>query len=162
MGAEMDHHRRVDRLLDEFREYHRNVLNRVLIFLAVPVLVWSILAFLASLPVAPFMQSVPLLNWASLPVVVSVLCCAALSLLLAAALAAFYVVCFAVVAAYQAWGAVPLWQFAITMFLISWLLLFIGNKLEGRRANLGKRLQMLLTAPLWLLAELLRLFRVRY
>lgn len=162
MSAEVDGGRRIDRLLDEFRESHRNILNRLLHFIAVPLLVWAILAFLASLPVSALLDGVPFLTWASLLAVLAVVCCLVLSLTLAAGLAGFLLVCFVVIAAYQAWGGVPLWQFAITLFLIAWLLLYIGHKLEGRHTTVRKRAQLLLTAPLWLLAELFRLFGVRY
>jgi uncharacterized membrane protein YGL010W len=162
MSAEVEESRRIDRLLDEFRENHRNILNRLLHFIAMPLLVWSILAFLASLPLNHVLDAIPFLTWASLLAVLAVLCCLALSWPLAAGMAVYLVMCFTAIAAYHAWGSVPLWQFAITVFLIAWLLLFIGHKLEGRRATLGKRAQFLLIGPLWLLAELFGLFRVRY
>ncbi len=162
MNAEVEDSRRIDRLLDEFRENHRNILNRLLHFIAMPLLVWSILAFLVSLPLSHVLDGMPFLTWASLPAVLAVLCCLALSWPLAAGMTVFLAMCFVAIAAYQTWGGVPLWQFAITLFLISWLLLFIGHKLEGRRATMGKRAQFLLIGPLWLLAELLALFRVRY
>ena len=51
---------------------------------------------------------------------------------------------------------------AILIFIIAWILQFIGHKIEGKKPSFFKDLQFLLIGPAWLLGFLLKKIGVKY
>ncbi len=166
--AETGHsNRRIDRLLAEYGESHQNFVNKLVHWFAVPVIAWCVLALLW---VTPFPTAWQLgafeflggLNWAWVVAALATLYYLTLSIPLALGMAGFVAACFSLIVAYLNWGDLPLWQFAIALFLGAWVFQFIGHKIEGRSPSFFKDLQFLLIGPAWLMSFLFRLFRVRY
>jgi len=56
----------------------------------------------------------------------------------------------------------PLWQLALTVFVLAWVLQFIGHAIEGKRPSFFKDLQFLLIGPAWLMAFVYRALSLRY
>lgn len=154
--------RRVDRLFDEYADSHQNVLNVVIHWVAVPVIYWSVLAFLYALPFPASWRLVPGLSWGLLGGVLASLYAATLSIALAAGMAGFSLLCLLLASAFARWGDVPLWQLALFVFGIAWVFQFIGHKIEGRKPSFFRDLQFLLVGPAWLLAKVYRAFGLRY
>ncbi len=161
MRAEL-HARRIDRLLAEYGESHRHPLNKAIHWVCVPVITWTVLALLWSVPVPAVFASVPLLNWATLFAALAVLYYLSLSLTLTAGMAAFAALCFWLIAAYQANFAWPLRQFAGGVFAVAWVFQFIGHTVEGKRPSFFKDVQFLLIGPAWLLHFVCRRAGVPY
>ena len=154
--------RRVGRLFAEYAESHRNPINLLIHWLAVPVIYWTVLALLSALPFPTGWRIIPGLDWGAVTAVVAVLYVLTLSIPLAVAMAAFSVTGLVLAAAYSRWGEVPLWQFALFVFVFAWILQLIGHKIEGRKPSFYRDQQFLLIGPLWLLAKLFRLFGLKY
>jgi uncharacterized membrane protein YGL010W len=155
--------RLIDRLLGEYGESHRNPLNKAIHWIAVPVIVWTVVALLWSVPfpVEVGFGRIPI-NWALLVLVLAQLYWFRLSfalglgLLLYNALMIYLTIRIATVSPW------PLWQLAIAVFIIAWILQFIGHAIEGRRPSFLKDVQFLLIGPAWLLAFVYRGIGLKY
>ena len=156
------HGRRVDRLMAEYADSHRNIFNLLIHWFAVPVIFWCILAALWIAPFPGALAFVSGLNWAWIAAAVTMVYYLTLSPTLALAMAGFIALCFFIIVAYLNWGDLPLWQLAIALFVVAWLFQFIGHKIEGKAPSFFKDLQFLLVGPAWLMGFVLRLFGIKY
>ena len=59
-------------------------------------------------------------------------------------------------------GKDGLMYFAILIFIISWILQFIGHKIEGKKPSFIKDIQFLLIGPAWLLGYIYRKQGIKY
>lgn len=143
------------RTADEwFRDYgqsHRNPTNKLIHWICVPLIVWSVTALIWSIP-AP----VEWLNWAVVMAVLAEAWYIALSPALALGLGLFLVVCLAICWLIDTNVAIPLWQIALAVFVLSWIGQFIGHHIEGKKPSFFKDLQFLLVGPAWLLGFVYR------
>lgn len=162
-GADaLESSRRVERLLAEYGESHRNIVNKLIHWFAVPVIAWCVLALIWTLPFPESLKIIPGLNWAWIASSLAIVYYLTLSLPIALGMIVFFLFSFALIGAYLNWGDLPLWQLAIAMFLVAWIFQFIGHKIEGRQPSFLEDLQFLLIGPAWLIAALYRLFGIKY
>jgi len=140
--------RRVDQLLAHYGESHRNPRNERIHFVAIPLILVSLLG----------------LMWAAHPwlalvfVAASLVYYARLSLAFLAAMAALSVVALALVSAMGSW-ALPL---SAGIFVAAWIAQFIGHKIEGRKPSFFEDLQYLWVGPLFVLSKLFERLGVRW
>lgn len=62
--------------------------------------------------------------------------------------------------AFEAATSWPIWQFALTLFVLAWAGQFWGHKVEGKKPSFFKDIQFLLIGPAWLLSFLYRRFGI--
>lgn len=146
--------RRIDRLLAEYGESHKNETNKTVHWICVPLIVWSIFALLWALPVPAGLGAVAGLNWATVSLVLAVTYYTFLSAPLALGFAAFGALC--IVATLTVQAIAPLWIVAGVAFLAAWSAQFWGHKIEGKKPSFLKDIQFLLIGPAWLLHFLYR------
>ena len=143
--------RSVDAWLDEYGESHRNPTNKIIHWICVPLIVWSLTALLWSIP-SPLTG----LNWAVLVVVLAQVWYVALSPRLSIGIGLFLVICLALNHGLETALAVPLWQLALSVFVFAWIGQFIGHHIEGKKPSFFKDLQFLLVGPAWLMGFVYR------
>ena len=154
--------RAVEDWFSEYGESHRNRFNKVVHWICVPAIVFSVIALLWSIPVPASWRAVsPLLNVGTLAIVAAIAYYFALSRSLALGMALFSAGLLALLAWLDS-GSIPLWQLAAGVFVVAWIGQFIGHVFEGRRPSFFKDLQFLLIGPIWLLAAVYRSLRVPY
>ncbi len=146
--------RRVDRLLAEYGESHKNETNKLVHWICVPMIVWAIFAMLWALPTPGMMSAIPGLNWAMVALVLAVGYYLALSVPLAAGFALFGAFCILLTIAVQ--SIASLWLVAGIVFFAAWAAQFWGHKVEGKKPSFLKDIQFLLVGPAWLLHFLYR------
>lgn len=120
--------------LDEYSESHQNPTNKIIHWVCVPTILFSIIGILAhfSALLTSFVLVCTLVFYARLDVV------------LAVAMAALIVV--------MAWLIFILpagTGFYITLFVLAWIGQFYGHKIEGKKPSFFKDLQFLLIGPAW-------------
>ena len=54
------------------------------------------------------------------------------------------------------------WMIFLAVFIITWILQFVGHKIEGKKPSFLKDLQFLLVGPIWLLSFVLKKLGIRY
>lgn len=133
----------LSRLFEDYAAYHRHPMNKLTHYVAVPLIVITVVGLLSRVSLGPMSLAVPV-------AVAAVLYDLRLSVKLTLPFAAFIGVSFLVAPAPP---IVILW----TGFLGGWLLQFVGHFVyEKKSPAFFKNLEQLLVAPLWLIEEATR------
>ncbi|MGH8362313.1 MAG: DUF962 domain-containing protein [Gammaproteobacteria bacterium] len=154
--------RPVQSWLDEYGESHRTKTNKSIHWICVPLIMFSLIGLLWSIPVPSGWARVSLLvNWGVLLLIAALLYYYALAWRLAIGMMLVAAIIVAIV-----YGAsllsIPLWLLSVIVFVLAWAGQFIGHKVEGKKPSFFKDLQFLLIGPLWLLAFVYRRFNLVY
>ncbi len=156
--------------LDAYGESHQNGLNKIIHWVCVPSIMFSLLGLLVSIPSgflgSPLPSSLaPWANWASLLVLGALAFYIRLSLPLAIG---FLPVGFTLLwgnvglKAAEEGGSPPLVIISLAIFALAWLGQFIGHRIEGKKPSFFEDLQFLLIGPAWLLAAVYRRLGIPY
>lgn len=137
--------------LDEYSASHRNPTNKLLHWICVPLIVFSIVCALKVIPLGHGN-----FNAATFVGVLTLLYYFRLSWRLALGMTViFALVYWGVVALHAALGLNLLWL-SVAIFVLAWVGQFIGHHVERARPSFFKDLQFLLIGPLWLLDAVYR------
>ncbi len=133
----------------EYSESHRNPTNKLIHWVCVPAIMWTVIAFLWSIPVPAVMQIHPWLNWATLFLAVAMLFYISFGFKIWAAML-FMAVTMLWFTDWLAQVVTPaVWQIALVVFIIAWIGQFIGHHIEGKKPSFFKDVQFLLVGPAW-------------
>jgi uncharacterized membrane protein YGL010W len=134
---------------DEYSESHCNRTNKIIHWLCVPSIFFSVVCLLYPIRIAG------MLNLAGISMMLATFFYIRLSTKLAAGLLLFYLVCYTC-ASLLSELTIPLWQIALCIFVVAWIGQFIGHQIEGKKPSFLKDLQFLLIGPAWLLGFVYR------
>lgn len=155
--------RTIDSLLNEYGASHRNPTNKLIHWLCVPAIVWSVFALLWSIPFPGNLTLAGLpLNWAVVVFLLSLLFYLRVSPRLAVGVIIFSLLALGLCHAMDANLRTPLWLIGLAVFVVAWIVQFIGHHIEGKRPSFFTDLKFLLVGPAWLTAHLYRRFGIRY
>jgi uncharacterized membrane protein YGL010W len=147
--------RKIDELLAEYGESHRNATNKAIHWICVPLIFFSIVGLIASIPseaVQKFLgEGNPYANWASVTIILVLIYYVSLSIPLTIGMLLFSVLCLFVVRILSQSGLAPLWMISIIIFGLAWVGQFYGHKVEGKKPSFFKDIQFLLIGPAWLM-----------
>lgn len=154
--------RTINQWLSEYGESHQNSTNKLLHWICVPLIVFSLLGMFWSISTPAVFDSLPFrFNWAGLIIVLAM----AYYLFISPSLAiGMLVVVFLLLAIFN-WMdslSVPVWLLSLVIFIAAWIGQFIGHHVEGKRPSFFKDVQFLLIGPLWLLSFLYRKLGIPY
>ena len=144
--------RLIDQFLTEYGESHQNHTNKLIHWICVPTIVFSLSGIIMSIPV--FWEEKSLLfNWTTLVFALAIIYYLRLSVPLT--------VGFVLVASSVIWGnfallstlgsSLHLFYISILLFVLAWIGQFWGHKIEGKKPSFLKDLQFLLIGPAWLM-----------
>lgn len=140
-------HRTLDTLLDEYAQDHRNLINQKIHYVCVPLIVWSLLGLLWSIPLLPFSLGPHPIN-AGLLFVLGSLCYYLYldfkSFLFMFSLSLVYLVTIIFLERFS-WS---IYVYFLT-FVVAWLGQFVGHKIEGQKPSFLKDLHFLFIGPVW-------------
>lgn len=149
--------KRIDELLLKYGESHQNPVNKLIHWVCVPAIVWTVVALLWSIPFPELGLQLPVpLNWATLTLLAVQVYYFRLSLTLGAGLLAYNAAMIWLSFWVQNNVSWPLWQVALLVFVVAWIGQFIGHIIEGKRPSFFQDLQFLLIGPAWLMAFVFR------
>ena len=144
--------RTIESLLDEYGESHRDPTNKLVHWICVPIIFFSVVGLLYSIKLGGLMLTPTLpLNVAIITLLLLLIYYLRLSPTLAAGMAIFTLLCWFLCQQIENSGAV-LWQVSIARFVLAWIGQFWGHKVEGKRPSFLKDLQFLLIGPAWLMS----------
>ena len=146
--------RKIDLLLQEYGESHKNATNKAIHWICVPLIFFSIVGLIFSIP-SGIVQKIlgegnPYANWATLALVIVICYYVTLSVPLTVGMALFGLLCL-VISNRIASAGLPLWQVSIAIFVLAWIGQFYGHKVEGKKPSFLKDIQFLLIGPAWLM-----------
>jgi uncharacterized membrane protein YGL010W len=128
--------RRIDQLLLEYGESHKNETNKSIHWICVPLIFFSIVVYA---------------NWATVVLVLVTIYYVTLSIPLSIGMMLFGVLCLAVTNLIVRLNIAPLWAVCIGIFVLAWVGQFYGHKVEGKKPSFFKDVQFLLIGPAWLM-----------
>lgn len=135
--------------MDEYGVSHKNPINQVIHKICVPLIMFSVIGLLWSIPTPEIFNSVPLINWASLFVGGCLIFYAGLNFRMAVGMLILTSIMLALCSVLA--KANILFQLSIGIFIFSWIAQFYGHKVEGKKPSFLKDLAFLLIGPLWVL-----------
>ena len=142
---------------DEYAISHQNETNQMVHYICVPIIFFSVIGLLMSIPTTLLKETFglhnPLLeNWASvIGVLISFFY---LRLGFWYFMEMLFVMLLCIVGNFWLGAHVPLVIASIALFVIGWIGQFWGHKIEGIKPSFVKDLQFLLIGPLWVIQKL--------
>ncbi len=147
--------RRIDELLTEYGESHQNQTNKAIHWICVPLIFFSIVGLIASIPSSMLQTFMgpgnPYANWATITLVLVLIYYVTLSVPLSIGMMLFGALCLVVANTLSGLSIAPLWLMCIVIFVIAWIGQFYGHKVEGKKPSFFKDIQFLLIGPAWLM-----------
>ena len=153
--------RPIDRWFARYAGDHRNATNVAIHWLAVPAILWSVVALLWCIPVQGSWFRAGL--WAALAMFLAWMFYYRASRALGLGmLAVFVALSWLTRWLHDTLGTQALAWTALGVFAVAWVAQFIGHKVEGRRPSFLTDLVYLLVGPAWLLSKVYRRLGWRY
>lgn len=143
----------LESLFNKYSADHQNELNQKIHLICVPLIVYSIMGLLWTLP-KPNLLGLNL-NWsiafASLISIYYFFLSFRLSLIMVLSVTAFFV-SFHFIETH----GLPLLETSVLIFILAWIGQFYGHKVEGRKPSFFTDLTYLFIGPLWVVEKILR------
>jgi uncharacterized membrane protein YGL010W len=156
--------RKIDLLFAEYSESHRNATNKFIHWICVPLIFWTILGFISYIPTPNmYLKYYGFLSIASF-IAITLVTIFYFRLSWRIALIMFFVMLLMehFVSLVNVTFTRKSWIFFLTVFIITWILQFVGHKIEGKKPSFLKDLQFLLIGPIWLLSFILKKLGIKY
>lgn len=158
--------RKIDQLLSEYGESHQDHTNKIIHWICVPLIFFSVVGLIASIPsqgVQRFLgEGNPYANWAAVVMILVLLYYVSLSIPLSFGMMLFGVLCLYLVKMIVQINIAPLWLVSLIIFFIAWIGQLYGHKVEGKKPSFFKDIQFLLIGPAWLMHFIYRKLGIPY
>lgn len=148
--------------LNEYGESHTNETNKLIHWICVPAIFFSITGLLYSIKLPWFITEYLQLNVAMIVLLFTTIYYLSLSIKIGIGMLLFGILCLALCYAAEAFLPFPLWLFCIIIFIIAWIGQFYGHKVEGKKPSFLKDIQFLLIGPMWLMSFVYKKMGMKY
>ena len=156
--------RKIEILFEEYGESHKNETNKLIHWICVPLIFWSILGFVSIIPSPHFV--VPNIAAISLISLIGIVLITLFYLRLSWKIAVIMLVAMFMMEYFAYLVNIKLghqsWMLFLAVFILSWIGQFYGHKIEGKKPSFLKDLQFLLVGPAWLLSFILKKIGITY
>lgn len=167
-AAPVQNVRPVDIYFARYSQSHQNPTNKLIHWICVPLIVFSILGLLWAIPF-PHLgflgQYNGFFNWASFLIAFSIYYYYKLSPILSYFMLLLLMgLSYGIIqlAEWEKAGGPALWLVCLVLFILSWIGQFMGHKIEGKKPSFLDDLKFLLIGPAWLMHFILKKFSIRY
>lgn len=138
---------------EEYGKSHRNLVNRKIHKVCVPLITWSLIGILWTIPVPDFFLSFHF-NWSYFLLTIAFIFYLSLKnlrVILCALILMLPIVLFLEVY----WSVIghKVFIYSLIIFILAWIGQFIGHKIEGVKPSFFKDLQFLLIGPIWIFKD---------
>ncbi len=150
---------------NEYGESHQNKTNKIIHWICIPLIFWSIIALLSLIPqeIILFDWNYNFFHWGAIVIVFGLFFYLRLSFKIFLGMAFFSLyVLLDIWIMYKILGANTLMYLAISIFIFSWILQFFGHKIEGKKPSFIKDIQFLLIGPAWLLGYIYKKIGIKF
>ncbi|MCC2615438.1 DUF962 domain-containing protein [Aestuariibacter halophilus] len=152
--------RQVDALLEEYGESHQNKTNVFIHVIAVPAIFFVTLGLVWSIPTPAFLDYFAV-TWAHVAVIPMLWYYFKLSGPIGAAMTLMTIAGFMGIKLLEYWQ-LSVWQVCLGLFVVMWILQFVGHHIEGKKPSFFKDLQFLLVGPAWWWTHWLKRMNIHY
>jgi uncharacterized membrane protein YGL010W len=143
----------IQALLSEYGESHQNETNKLIHWICVPAIFFSIVGLLYPIKL-PFVFYGHQLNVAFIALTIVLVYYFLWSKTLAVGMFLFAMLCLLICHWVEQIGIIKLWLFSIIVFAVAWVGQFYGHKVEGKKPSFLKDIQFLIVGPAWLMSFL--------
>lgn len=149
-------------LLETYGESHQNKTNKLIHWICVPAIFFSIVGLIS---IIPFPSEMSLagsikLNWAFIALILVLLYYISLSVSISIGMALFSFLCIYLCEQLNSFDC-PLWIY-VGIFAVSWVFQFIGHHIEGKKPSFLQDIQFLLIGPAWLMHFIYKKLNIPY
>ncbi len=153
----------INQWLDEYGVSHQNQTNKIIHYLCVPAIYMTVFGLLWSIPF-PFADLPIWVNWSTVIAIPAMLFYFSLAFTVGLGMTLFS----ALVVVFLQW-----WQLNMSdvmsvlvmsalVFVIAWILQFVGHHVEGKKPSFLKDVQFLLIGPAWILCFIYKKLSIKY
>jgi len=148
--------KKINSLLNQYGESHKNGTNKLIHWICVPAIFFSIVGLVS---IIPFPWEINIyeginLSWALFALVLVLLYYVSLSVSLSLGMLLFSIGCIFLCSKINV-SMYALWIY-IGIFAFSWVFQFIGHNIEGKKPSFLQDIQLLLIGPAWLMHFILK------
>lgn len=155
--------RQIDLLLDKYGESHQNGINKLIHWICVPSIMFSLFGLLYAIPF--LVERSLYTNWATFLLVLALVYYMRLSLPM--------FIGFVFIGGAMVYGVNAIYEMtfgdakmlaliSFVIFAIAWVFQFIGHKIEGKKPSFLEDVQFLLVGPAWLLHFIFKKVGIKY
>lgn len=156
--------RKIDLLFAEYSESHRNSTNKLIHWICVPLIFWSILGFISLIPSKSigfiYIGEISYVSFAAIALVTFFYL--RLSFIISLIMFILMIIMESFAYGINIRFKGNAWMVYLSVFVITWIFQFVGHKIEGKKPSFLKDLQFLLVGPIWLLSFILKKLGIRY
>lgn len=156
--------RKIDLLFAEYAESHRNATNKLIHWICVPLIFWTILGFISIIPSKSigfrYIGEISYVSFAAITLVTFFYI--RLSVLISVIMLFIMILMESFAYGINIRFKGDSWMVYLSVFIATWILQFVGHKIEGKKPSFLKDLQFLLVGPIWLLSFILKKLGIRY
>jgi uncharacterized membrane protein YGL010W len=149
----------VDEWFRLYGESHQNPTNKLIHWICIPLIMFSLLGLLKAIPVPEIFPASFDFSW--ILVIGALIFYLTLSWQLSIGMVAVVALMMLGLKALANTGA-NLAIINLAIFFVAWVFQFIGHKIEGKKPSFLTDLQFLLVGPLWLMGFIYRRLGIRY
>lgn len=148
---------------DEYGESHQNQQNKLIHWIFVPTIFFSVIGLLWVLKLGAenAVFGIPL-NAAMIVSPFVITYYMRLNRTIAIGMAAKTLVGLFMAFYVESWFGASQWMIWLGVFVVSWIFQFIGHGIEGKKPSFAKDLQFFLIGPAWILSALYRSLGIKY
>lgn len=152
--------REIERLINHYGESHQNKTNVLIHAIAVPSIFFVTLGLLWSIPTPEFMTTMKV-TWAHVFIIPSLYYYFKLSGPIGAAMTLMCIAAVGGIKLLEMYN-INVWQFSLVLFVLMWVLQFVGHKIEGKKPSFLEDLRYLLVGPAWWWVHWLKRMNIHY
>ncbi len=143
--------------LDAYAVSHQNKTNKAIHFVCVPLIVFSVVGLIMSIPNGVLKEftgigSDAIANWAVVLLMPIMFFYIRLSIKMSLLILSFLVLC--ILGNVKLATYFSLWQVSLGIFVVAWIGQFYGHKLEGEKPSFLDDIKFLLIGPAWILDDI--------
>lgn len=156
--------REIDILLEKYGESHQNKLNKLIHWVMVPSIFFSIIGLLFSIPLFGFSKTV-FLNFGTLALLASLVYYFRLSKKLSIGFIVWSLICLYgnnFIYKVVNFSDQKLAFISVCLFFFAWVFQFIGHKIEGKKPSFLDDIKFLLIGPAWLMHFIFKKLNLNY
>lgn len=160
--------KKIDSLLEEYAESHQKKLNIAIHYICVPLIFFSLIGLLASIPFPEFISELfpdslkVYIHFGTLVILLGLLYYLRLSFVLFIGMLLFSALVLVGIHIINQISMTPLWLSMTLIFVLAWIGQFIGHNHEGKKPSFLKDLQFLMIGPAWTMSHLFEALRIKF
>ena len=148
--------RTVHQWLDEYGESHKNETNKLIHWICVPAIFFSIGGLLYGIKLPLYFDGHLRFNVAIIEMLLITIYYFSLSIKIGVGMMLFCIVCLVLCYSIEMSFPIRLWLLSLIIFTLAWIGQFYGHKVEGKKPSFFKDIQFLLIGPMWLMSFVYR------